>query len=109
MYSLVVRCIFNAPQKPFMGNPQKLSSIISNDTMEIHGNEKVYDSFRVFIYNIIIINLQEKTIFTSLPMSFCSYYHFNNDKPRALIVVKCQNERFVHTIMPLLHVCIQLK
>ena len=25
MYSLVVRCIFNAPQKPFMGMAQKLS------------------------------------------------------------------------------------
>ena len=106
MYSLVVRCIFNAPQKPFMGNPQKLSSIISNDTMEIHGNQKVYDSFRVFIYNIIIINLQEKKLF--LPV-----YQFHSVHIITLTmitrVVKCQNERFVHTIMPLLHVCIQLK
>ena len=70
MYSLVVRCIFNAPQKPFMGMAQKLSP--NQGTANHYGRltaffkSPISDSFCVFIYNIIIYKLTRNSIFTSL-------------------------------------------
>ena len=83
MYSLVVRCIFNAPQKPFMGMAQKLSpnqgaanryGPLTAVLTKILNKSSMNDSFCVFIYNIIIYKLTRNSIFTSLSTSFPSYY-----------------------------------